>query len=206
MKIYADRAGRRTAQIVADLLVVAFVALSIWVALQVHDLVDSLASPSRTATSSAGDLASSLRDAGEAVGGIPLVPDGVSAPFDQSASAADDIAAASTATTEVIEDLSRWLAISTAVLPILLALAAYLPGRLRWIRRATAGQRFIDSADDLDLFALRALTRQPLHVLAKLSDDPAGGWRRKDPDLIVSLSLLELRDCGLDPGPATVRS
>ncbi|MGD9958797.1 hypothetical protein [Nocardioides sp.] len=206
MKLYADSPGRRTAQVAADLFLVAFVAASIWLALGVHEVVDALAAPSRTATSSATDLASSLRNAGETVGGIPLVPDGASAPFDEGASAADSIASASRSTTGAIQDLALWLALSTAALPILLALAAYLPGRVRWIRNATAGQRFIDSSDDLDLFALRALTRQPLHVLARVSDDPAGAWRRGETDLIRSLALLELHDYGLAAGPDTVPS
>ena len=62
-----------------------------------------------------------------------------------------------------------------ALIPILIALAVYVPPRVRFVRRAAAGQRFLDSAADLDLFALRAMTNQPLHVLARISPDPAAG-------------------------------
>ncbi|HEY0776081.1 MAG TPA: hypothetical protein VGD51_18490, partial [Nocardioidaceae bacterium] len=58
-------------------------------------------------------------------------------------------------------------------------------------------RRFIDSSDDLDLFALRAMAHQPLHRLARISDDPAGAWRRGDPDVVRRLATLELRDSGL---------
>jgi hypothetical protein len=73
----------------------------------------------------------------------------------------------------------------------------YLPRRWRFVRDATAGASFVDAAEDLDLFALRALCRQPMHVLAKIRDDPAGGWRARDPEVVTALAALELRDCGL---------
>jgi hypothetical protein len=69
--------------------------------------------------------------------------------------------------------------------------------RWRFVREATAGARFIDAAEDLDLFALRALARQPMHVLARVSDDPAGAWRDRDPEVVTALAGLELRDAGL---------
>jgi hypothetical protein len=67
------------------------------------------------------------------------------------------------------------------------------------VRRATAAQRFIDSAADLDLFALRAMARQPMTRLAAISDDPSGAWRRGEEATIRALALLELRDSGLRP-------
>ena len=76
--------------------------------------------------------------------------------------------------------------------------------RGRFIRRATAAQRFIDEAADLDLFALRAMARQPMSRLARVCDDPAGAWRRSDQEMIRALAVLELRDSGLRPPPATV--
>ena len=87
----------------------------------------------------------------------------------------------------------------SAAIPILVVSAFYLPVRYRFIRRATAGQRFVDAVEDLDLFALRALARQPMHVLAKVSDDPAGAWRRRDPVVTRTLAELELRANGLRP-------
>ena len=79
-----------------------------------------------------------------------------------------------------VETLAFWLALAVALIPILIALAVYVPPRVRFVRRAGAGRRFLDSAADLDLFALRAMTHQPLHVLARVSPDPAGAWRLRD--------------------------
>ena len=75
----------------------------------------------------------------------------------------------------------------------------WVPMRVIFIRRATAARHFVDANDDLDLFALRAMARQPLHVLARITDDPAGAWRRGDRDVITALATLELRDEGLQP-------
>ena len=73
----------------------------------------------------------------------------------------------------------------------------YLPPRVRFVRRATAGQRYLDSGADLDLFALRAMSHQPLHVLAQVSADPAGAWRRGEADVVDRLARLELHAVGL---------
>ena len=93
------------------------------------------------------------------------------------------------------------LAVTTALVPVLIVGFVWLVLRLRFVRRASAAQRFIDAAPDLDLFALRAMANQPMPRLAKVSDDPAGAWRRGDPDVIHALALLELRECGLRPPP-----
>ena len=87
---------------------------------------------------------------------------------------------------------------------ILLALASYLPSRIRFVRRATAGRRFLDSTADLDLFALRAMANQPLSRLARISDDPVADWQAGDREVIDRLADLELRACGLK-APTRVR-
>jgi len=88
--------------------------------------------------------------------------------------------------------------------PIVLVVFVWAVLRGRFIRRATAAQRFIDEAADLDLFALRAMARQPMSRLARVCDDPAGAWRRRDPETIRALAVLELRDSGLRPPPEAV--
>ena len=96
-----------------------------------------------------------------------------------------------------VHRLSWALGISIAMIPILCVGVFFVPVRWRFVREATAGARFIDAAEDLDLFALRALARQPMYVLAKISDDPAGAWRARDPEVVTALARLELRDAGL---------
>ena len=81
-------------------------------------------------------------------------------------------------TVAAAERLALLLGLSVALIPILIVSAIHLPIRWRFVREATAGAKFIDASEDLDLFAVRALANQPMHVLGRVSDDPAGAWRR----------------------------
>ena len=205
MKLYADTSVRRTLQIAGDLALVAWIWVWIVVALKVHEATLELATPGRRIDSSAGDLASQLRDMGRTVSDIPLVGDGASKPFDGAGDAATGLAQAGQQQVAAVESLAQWLALAVALIPILVLLWFYLPQRIGFVRRATAGQRFLDSGADLDLFALRAMAHQPLHVLARIDPDPAGAWRRGVPEVIDQLAGLELRSAGLRP-PAGLSS
>lgn len=199
MLLYARTPGRRTFQLVADVLFVVWLVLWVWVGLVVHDGTMALASPGRQTDESASAMAGQLRDAGGALDDVPLIGDEVATPFDKAAEASDGIAAAGRSSVRAVEKLAFALGMAIALIPILVVMAFYLPGRLRFIREATAGAKFIDAADDLDLFALRALANQPMRALAKASDDPAGDWRRQDPIVVTRLAELELKAVGLEP-------
>lgn len=199
MKFFADTPLRRTLQVLADLLFVAWLVLWVWIGTAVHDGTAQLAEPARQTDSAATSMAEQLRDAGGQLGEAPLVGDELAVPFDRAADASDGIAAAGRDTVEAVEQLALLLGLSVALIPILIVSAIHLPLRWRFIRQATAGARFIDASEDLDLFALRALANQPMHVLARISDDPAGAWRARDPDVVRRLAALELADAGLRP-------
>jgi hypothetical protein len=199
MKLYADTSVRRTLQIVGDLAVVVWVWVWIEISDKVHDSTLKLATPGRKIDASASDLASRLRDAGESVAKVPLVGDDVRTPFDGAGKAASGLSDAGQQQVAAVGSLAHWLGLAVALIPILVLLWFYLPQRIAFVRRATAGQRFLDQGADLDLFALRAMAHQPLHVLAKVAADPAGAWRRGDPRVVDELALLELRAVGLRP-------
>jgi hypothetical protein len=199
MKLYADGRSRRIRQQVADLSLLVWSAVWLWVALVVHDATLGLAAPARSMQDAGGGLAGQLRDAGTVLGKLPLVGDDARAPFDGAGRAADQLSSAGASTVEAVQHLAFWLAVVVAGVPILVALVAHVPRRWRFVRQATAGQRFIDSSADLDLFALRAMSHQPLHRLARISPDPVGAWRSGDAAVVRALALLELRDAGLTP-------
>ena len=199
MKLYADGTARRTRQMLGDLLLVLWVVLWIRLAPVVHDATLALATPGRKIEAAGGGLAARLRDAGSAVGDVPLVGDQVRSPFDGAGRAADQIADAGTSQVAAVEHLAHWLGLAVGALPILLVVLVYLPLRWRFVREASAGQRFIDSSADLDLFALRAMSRQPMHRIARISPDPVRAWREGDPDVVRALAVLELKDAGLSP-------
>ncbi|SDR97269.1 hypothetical protein SAMN04488570_0848 [Nocardioides scoriae] len=199
MMLYADLPVRRAWQVAGDLFVVLWTWLWIDVAHAVRDATLRLADPGRRIDSSASDLAGRLRDAGDSVARIPLVGDDVSSPFDGAGRAAQGLAGAGRQQVAAAESLAHWLGLTVALVPILLLLLLWLPPRVRFVRRASAGRRFLDSGADLDLFALRAMAHQPLHVLARVDDDPAGAWRRGETRVVDELARLELRASGLRP-------
>jgi len=199
MKLYADAPARRTLQMFADLLFVGWLVLWVWIGMAVHDGTLELAGPARQTDSAATAMADQFRDAGDKLGEAPLVGDELAVPFDKAAEASDGIASAGRDTVSAVERLALLLGLSVALIPILIAVAIHLPRRWRFIREATAGARFINASEDLDLFALRALANQPMRVLAGVSDDPAGAWRARDPEVVRRLAELELADVGLRP-------
>ena len=199
MTWYSEIPARRTRQIAGDIWLVAWSALWIWAAVRLYDLVMNLAAPGLAVSSSATDLAGRFDDAGAAVGQVPLIGDALQSPFDGMGTAAIAIADAGQASADAVGLLARFLAVALAVLGIASWAMVWVPIRIAFIRRATAARRFLDSTEDLDLFALRAMARQPLHLLARISDDPAGAWRRGDRDVISALASLELRAEGLAP-------
>ncbi|NUS52106.1 MAG: hypothetical protein HOQ22_13840, partial [Nocardioidaceae bacterium] len=82
MKLYADGPVRRTRQVMGDLLLVLWAALWVRLAMVVHDATLALAAPGRKIADAGGGLAGRLRDAGSAVGDLPVVGDQARSPFE----------------------------------------------------------------------------------------------------------------------------
>lgn len=205
MKIYADAPARRSRQIVGDVTVAVWVVLWVRLAVAVREATLTLTAPGEQLESAGSGLAGKLRDAGAAVDNVPLVGDQVRAPFDGAGDAAAGIAAAGTAQVEAVHVLAFWLSLTVGGIPILVVVAAYLSLRWRFVREATAGQRYLDAGGDVSLFALRAMSRQPLRRLRRISGDPVRAWQDGDAHVVRELAVLELTGLGLAP-PAVPRS
>ena len=197
VKLYADVPARRARQLAGDIWLVVWTLCRIWIAVKLHGLIMSLAAPGQAIADGATGLAESIDSAGESVSGIPLIGDALSAPFSGMSDAAGVLASAGQAEADAVASLAMFVSVVLAVLAFASFAAFWIPLRVSFIRKASAAQRFVDANEDLDLFALRALARQPLHVLARISDDPAGAWRRGDRATIDALAELELREEGL---------
>lgn len=205
MKLYADATPRFATQLALDALLVGWVVLWIWVGNTVHDGTMELAGPGERTAASATSLSESMGDAGRYLEDVPLVGGGIAAPFDQASDASRALADAGESTVRAVERLAFWLGLSIAVIPILVVATRYVPGRVRFVREATAAQRYVDGPADLELFALRAIAHQPLSVLGRVTDDPVGAWRRGDAAVVERLARLELAQHGLRP-PAPRRT
>ncbi|MCB0915155.1 MAG: hypothetical protein H6525_02815 [Actinobacteria bacterium] len=201
MKIYADTGPRRARQITSDVLFVLWCGLWVWLAVRLHALIVPLAAPGEKLTEVGDSLTDNMASAGQAVGGLPFVGDEIREPFDRVSQAGQSLADAGRGQQEVVERLALFLPLALAFLAISVLLAVWLPLRLRFISRATAAERYLHVADDVDLFALRALARQPLTALLRIDADPAAAWRRGDPAVITALADLELASEGIRRPP-----
>lgn len=199
MKLYADLTGRRTLQILSDLFVLGWIAVWVWAGRTVHDATLALRQPADTLASAGGSFSGNMTTAGDQLGRVPGIGDDLRRPFESAAGTGNQITKAGQDLGIAVDRLAFILGILIALVPILIVVGSWLILRWRFARRATAAQRFIDADADLDLFALRAMARQPMHRLAEISDDPAGAWRRQETTTIRALALLELRASGLRP-------
>jgi len=203
VKLYAATLTRRTRQILSDGLMHLWIGLWVYAGRQVHDIVDRLRAPADSITSAGQSVNGALTGAGDQAGQIPLVGDQLKTWLTQAAGSGTTLQAAGTSMADTVDQLALGLGLAAALVPIVVVLVVWLYVRIRFVRNAIQSQRFIDAGEDLDLFALRAMATQPMRALARVSDDPAGAWRRQDRDVIRSLALLELRDQGLRPPPGT---
>ena len=174
--------------------------------LTVFKITNALGYPGRKAAEAGDGLAGDLHNMSEPVGKVPVVGDQLRAPLVGAAKAAAKLAEAGRDQAHAVEQLAYLLAGVTIGLPVFFALLIWLPRRIRFSRRATAARKFIDNAADLDLFALRAMANQPMHKLAKISDDPVAAWREGDSAVIAQLADLELRSTGLRAPKAALQT
>src|SRR5688500_13871169 len=92
LKLYADTPGRRTAQVLADVLFVLWLVLWVWVGNEVHDATLALAEPGRQTTEAATSISGGFTDAGDYLRGVPIVGDEVAVPFEKASGASDSLA------------------------------------------------------------------------------------------------------------------
>lgn len=197
LKFYADHTPRMARQITADVGFLLWSVFWIWAATRLYALFSPLAAPGQQLEAAGEALSGNTEPAEDFLRDLPLFGDTVAVPLERLGAAGDSLAAAGVQQQEVVGRVALFLSVMLAVLAISVMLVIWLPLRVRFVRRASAAQQFVDDAADIDLFALRAMSRQPLHRLTRIDPDPAGAWRRGDQRVINALADLELRDEGL---------
>jgi hypothetical protein len=138
-----------------------------------------------------------MSDAGDTLGGVPLIGGGIRAPFDAASGAGGLLAQAGEAQQNLVDTAALVIAIASAVLPILVILFFWLRPRLRFARRATRAYRVSQLADGVQLLALRALVDGDARELHAVAERPVEAWRHGEASVVRALAALELREAGV---------
>lgn len=194
MKLYAEERIYRTQQILQDFALVLWIIIWVRVGMVFHDLFAKLTAPGRAIELAGNGLASTMVDISEQIGELPLVGGSLETPFQAAAGAARGLSDAGQAQQDVVLTIALWLGTLLALIPILFVAYKYLPDRFRWVREATAAHRIRVDADDLHLFALRAVATRPLYELRRAHPDPAAALAAGN---YAPLASLELGALGL---------
>lgn len=197
MGIYARRPWLFLGQLAGDALVLGWVVVWWIVGRRADRAVLGVAAPARETAAAAGRLSTQATQAAEQAARVPGVGSSLRQPFDAAAASLTDVLAAADRQVSSVERLAELMGWLVFAIPVAIVLVLWLPRRIRFLFRARAALRFLDSSADLDLFALRALATQPMHVLGRISDDPVAAWRTGDATVIHKLAAVELRRSGL---------
>jgi hypothetical protein len=197
MKLYSDYPARRTAQITADLIAFGFIALFIWIGTLVYAAIAVLAAFGRTIEDAGNGFEETMADAGETLGGVPLIGGGIRQPFDAASGAGTLLAEAGQAQQDLVMTAALIIAIVVALIPILLVVLIWLRRRLRWARRATEARNLSRLEDGPDILALRALMNADYRDIRGIDREPVDAWRRGDKKVMRELAQLELREAGV---------
>jgi hypothetical protein len=197
MKLYSDFGPRRTRQIIADLVSLALIVAWVWLGVTVYTLIENLASYGVQMEDAGAGFRETMTQVGETLGGVPVIGEGIRAPFDGASDAGAALEAAGQSQQVAINQLATGVGIGIAALPILTILLLWLVPRLRFIRRAGRAQKLIESGAGVDLLALRALASQKIEALTEVDRDAMAAWRRGDEVVMRKLAALELKASGV---------
>lgn len=198
MRFYAQTPVRLTRQVGGDLAVVAWIVFWVLIARAVHGAVMTLAVAGQKVEEAGNSLSSSFSDAANGAGQIPLAGDALATPFEKARDAADGVAAAGVSQQDAVAKVALILALLVALVPIIWLLVKWLPGRVQWVREATAAARTRDRGD-APLLALRALAHRPVGQLHRVDPSPGTAFLRGDVPVIDALAAIELAALGLRP-------
>jgi hypothetical protein len=197
MKLYADTPARRARQLTGDLLVAGWIALWVWLVLDLREWLLRLRGPGEALERAGGSFSGALGEAGDRIGGLPVVGDDVSGALRRAGGAGDTVAEAGRSQQHAVEQVALWLPLLVLLLAAGIVLVRWLPGRLAWAREAGAAARVLSGPDSVEIFAVRALARRSTTELAGLPAATVTRWRAGDPEATAVLADLELRSLGL---------
>jgi hypothetical protein len=195
MRFYAERPVRLARQVLADVLVLAWVWLCAEVARASYAVVLQLQAPGQRLAESGNAIRDAFTNAAQTASGIPFIGDDLARALTDGSGAGTSLAAAGEGQVEAIGMMAMGTAAAVVLVGALPVVLVWLLLRLRYAR--VAGSAAIIRRGDTDLLALRALTHLPVRQLLTTGQDPAAAWRFGDRATVHRLAELELRSLGL---------
>lgn len=194
---YAETPRRRTLQIVSDLAMVAWIVLWVRVGMWTNDQLGALAGPADPLRDAGTSLSARMDDVAGTIGGVPLVGDDLTGPFDEASGVGDSLVAAGDTLQTSVEQIAWWTGLSLAGIPILTVFIVWLTLRVLFARRAARTAHVRNDPNFVELLALRGMVNTRLDKLGRMSPELIRGWREGDPEATQHLAAHELRRVGL---------
>ena len=190
MRLYPDLPGPRRRTIAGDAAVLLAVVLFAWIGVTVHDAVEELLAVSDGVQSAGRSVEGALNDAGDAIGGAPVVGGELRDALQEAGrGTGGEAAEAGEAGEEGIRSLASLLGWLTFLIPTALVVSRWLPPRATQVRRLTAAEQVLRGADSEErrvLLAQRAAFGLPYDVLLRHTRDPLGDLEAGRLDALVA--------------------
>ena len=197
MSLYSDFPVRRALQIITDLIAVLVIVLAIIVGNAVRSAIDGLAGLGEQMESTGTDFQGSLSDAGDRLGGVPLIGGGIRSPFDAAAEAGQSLAAAGVQQQSAVHTAATVAGLIVTLVPISFLLFYWLRSRMTFAIGSSRARALLELPDGLDLLALRALVRGSASELGTAASRPVEAWREGLRPEVARLAAVELRTWGV---------
>jgi hypothetical protein len=197
MAVYSALPGQRTRQITADLVAVVLIALFVALGATTGGLIGQTAELGRQVEQAGSTFEQRMSEAADALGTVPLVGESVRGPFDEAGDAGADVVAAGQGQQDLVAWLAPTVGTLVALVPILALLLAWLPRRLRFVRRSREASVLARTPDGVEVLAAKAIADASPAALVAAGPDVVRRWRQGDPAAIRALAELGLRRAGI---------
>lgn len=197
MLIYSSRPGQCAWQILTDLFAVAAVVAAWLFSRATVDAISGLAVFGRGMEDAGNGFQSTMTDAAEGIGGVPIVGDAASAPFLSAAEAGGFLITAGQDQQDSVAQAAAVVGWAILVLPVLVLIPMWVIPRVRFVVGSVRTRRLQREDGGRELLALRALVLANPAQLRKVSLDPVRAWREGDPAAVDGLARLALKQAGV---------
>ena len=197
VQIYSSLPFQRTWQILTDLFAVAAVVVSWYFSRAAFEAISGLAVFGRGMEDAGNGFQSTMSDAADGIGGVPLIGDEASAPFLDAAEAGGFLITAGQDQQDTVAQAAAVVGWAIFLLPALVLIPIWLIPRARFAVRSTRTRRMHSEDGGRELLALRALVLVKPSQLRKVSVDPVRAWREGDPVAVDGFARLALKHAGV---------